>query len=208
MHDNRTITCELLVHGKAMPVILTRAAGDIWLEAGVVDALRLLQPWPPVARQLLPRPAAGHASPGTRLSLKPGRKNVPPPLRRILATLFSLQGRDCGEITVGRTGLGEFERRVLLTIHHLQGQGYAVSIADDLERRSGKPVTLGAVYATVDRLEKKGLVLSRLGEATPERGGKAKRFYQLKAPGLVALSEAREADARMWADAPPLGARA
>jgi PadR family transcriptional regulator, regulatory protein PadR len=109
---------------------------------------------------------------------------------------------------VGRSGLGEFEQRVLLTIHHLQGQGYAVSIADELERLSGRKVTLGAVYATVDRLEKKGLVSSRLGDPTPERGGRAKRFYRLTTPGVLALSAAQEAQSRMWAGVPPLGAPA
>jgi PadR family transcriptional regulator, regulatory protein PadR len=53
---------------------------------------------------------------------------------------------------VSRDGLGEFEWNVLLVIHHLQGRGYAVSIADEIEHRSGKSVSLGAVYATVDRL--------------------------------------------------------
>ena len=107
-----------------------------------------------------------------------------------------------------RHGLGEFELRVLLVINQLRGQGYAVSIADEIQQRAGKSISLGAVYATVDRLEKKRLVSSKLGEPTPERGGKPKRFYEVTAPGLLALSEAREAVVRMWADALPLGARA
>jgi DNA-binding PadR family transcriptional regulator len=109
---------------------------------------------------------------------------------------------------MARDGLGEFEQHVLLVILYLRGQGYAVSIADEMQRRSGKSVNLGAVYATVDRLEKKGFVTSSLGDPTPERGGKPKRFYQVKAPGLLALSKAREANIRMWADAPLLGALA
>ena len=107
-----------------------------------------------------------------------------------------------------RHGLGEFELRVLLVINQLRGQGYAVSIADEIQQRAGKSISLGAVYATVDRLEKKRLVSSKLGEPTPERGGKPKQFYEVTAPGLLALSEAREAVVRMWADALPLGARA
>jgi PadR family transcriptional regulator, regulatory protein PadR len=107
-----------------------------------------------------------------------------------------------------RNGLGEFELRVLLVINHLRGHGYAVSITDEIERRAGKSISLGAVYATVDRLEKKGLVSSKLGESTPERGGKPKRFYEVTAPGLLALSEARDAVIRMWVDALPLGAPA
>lgn len=77
-----------------------------------------------------------------------------------------------------RHGLGEFELRVLLVINQLRGQGYAVSIADEIQQRAGKSISLGAVYATVDRLEKKRLVSSKLGEPTPERGGKPKRFMR------------------------------
>jgi DNA-binding PadR family transcriptional regulator len=94
---------------------------------------------------------------------------------------------------------------VLLVIHHLRGHGYAVSIVDEIEQRSRKSASLGAVYATVDRLEKKGLASSRLGESTPERGGKPKRYYEVTALGLLALSKAREANIRLWADAPLLG---
>jgi len=107
-----------------------------------------------------------------------------------------------------RNGLGEFERHVLLAVHHLHGQGYAVSIADEVKRRSGKDVSLGAVYATADRLENKGSVSSKLGGPTRERGGKPKRFYQVTAPGLLALSKARDADTRMWADTSIVGAPA
>ena len=62
----------------------------------------------------------------------------------------------------------------------------------------GRPCNL--VYATLDRLEIKGFISSKLGERTPERGGKPKRFYQLTAPGLLALTQARDADIKMWAD--------
>ena len=107
---------------------------------------------------------------------------------------------------VGRHTLGEFERHVLLVIHHLRGQGYAVSIAAEIGRRASRAVSLGAVYATMDRLEKKGLVSSHLGEPTPERGGKPKRFYDIKGEGIRALAEVQRIDARMWAAVPPIGA--
>jgi PadR family transcriptional regulator, regulatory protein PadR len=109
---------------------------------------------------------------------------------------------------LGRNGLSEFEQQVLLVVHHQQGQGYAVSIGKNIEERSGKSVILGSVYVALDRLEKKGFISSKLGEATPERGGKPKRLYRLEAPGVLALSEIRAATDRMWADAPPLGAPA
>jgi PadR family transcriptional regulator PadR len=107
---------------------------------------------------------------------------------------------------MSRRGLGEFETSVLLAIYCLQGRGYGVSIADDIERRTGKPVSFGAVYATLDRLEKKGLIGSALGEPRPERGGKPKRLYRIKAPGERALREAQSTTERMWAGVPPIGA--
>jgi PadR family transcriptional regulator PadR len=105
---------------------------------------------------------------------------------------------------MGRKGLGEFETAVLLAIVRLRGRGYGVSIADEIERRSGKPVSFGAVYATLDRLQKKGLITSDLGEPTPERGGKPKRFYRIEAPGERALLEAQAMAERMWAGVPAI----
>jgi len=109
---------------------------------------------------------------------------------------------------MGRHRLGEFETAVLLAIVHLRGLGYGVSIADEIERRAGKPVSFGAVYATLDRLQKKGLISSKLGEPTPERGGKPKRCYRIEAPGEQALGEAQAVAERMWAGVPPMGAPA
>jgi DNA-binding PadR family transcriptional regulator len=109
---------------------------------------------------------------------------------------------------MGRKGLGEFETSALLAIVRLQGLGYGVSIADEIERRTGKAVSFGAVYATLDRLQKKGLITSDLGEPTPERGGKPKRFYRIRADGERALREAQAWSERMWAGMPPIGVTA
>ena len=109
---------------------------------------------------------------------------------------------------MGKHRLGEFETAVLLAIVHLRGRGYGVSIADEIEGRTGKPVSFGAVYATLDRLQKKGLITSELGEPTPERGGKPKRFYQLKGAGEDALREGQAMAHRMWAGVSPIGAPA
>jgi DNA-binding PadR family transcriptional regulator len=79
----------------------------------------------------------------------------------------------------------------------------AVSIADEIERRTRKSVSFGAVYATLDRLQKKGLISSELGEPTPERGGKPKRFYRIEAPGERALLEAQKVTQWMWAGLAP-----
>ena len=108
---------------------------------------------------------------------------------------------------MGRLGMGDFERAVLLAIMHLRGEGYAVSSGDEIERRTGRRVSLGAIYATVDRLEKKGFVTSTLGEATEERGGKRKRLYKILAPGRRALNDAMVIAEKMWAPI-PRGARA
>lgn len=94
--------------------------------------------------------------------------------------------------------LGNFERDVLLAIHRQGGKAYAVSIKQEIDERTGKDTNLGAIYATTDRLEKKGYVASRLGDPTPERGGKPKRLYHIAAPGIAALSDAHEADKRRW----------
>jgi PadR family transcriptional regulator, regulatory protein PadR len=93
---------------------------------------------------------------------------------------------------------GEFELVVLRAIANLQGHGYAITIANKVEEFLGRQVSLGAIYATADRLERKGLVKSELGEATPERGGRAKRFYKVLAPGRLALVEGRAAAQRLW----------
>jgi PadR family transcriptional regulator, regulatory protein PadR len=105
---------------------------------------------------------------------------------------------------LGEDRLGDFERHVLLAIVHLRGKGYAVSIADEIKNRTGKSRSFGAIYATADRLEKKGFVSSRLGEPTPERGGKPKRFYQIAAPGQRALTAVRAIDDQMWAGVDPV----
>lgn len=104
---------------------------------------------------------------------------------------------------MGRNGLGELERHVLMAIAHLHGQGYAVTIANEMKTCFARSASLGAIYATVDRMEKKGLISSRLGEATPERGGKPKRFYRIEATGQRALLDARDAEQRLWADPLP-----
>ena len=85
--------------------------------------------------------------------------------------------------------IAEFELRVLLTVHRLGGDAYAVAVQEDLERRSRRRTSQGAVYITLDRLERKGLLGSRMGDPTPERGGRAKRFYRLTRAGLTAVRE-------------------
>ena len=94
--------------------------------------------------------------------------------------------------------LGLFEQAVLVAVVHLRGDGYGRTIHKETEARLDRHVTASAVYATLDRLEVKGLATSREGEATPERGGRAKRHFAVTAAGVRALEDARQATAGIW----------
>jgi DNA-binding PadR family transcriptional regulator len=101
---------------------------------------------------------------------------------------------------MARTALGDVEHFVLIAIFRLGGESYAVPVMDEIRERAGRDVAKAAVYIALRRLEAKGLVRSRLGEATPERGGRAKRFFRLTARGAAQLRVARAAFVGMWAD--------
>jgi DNA-binding PadR family transcriptional regulator len=94
--------------------------------------------------------------------------------------------------------LGEFEHVVLLSILRLDDEAYAVSIRDEIARCTGRDVSRGSVYITLDRLETKGYLRSRLADATPERGGRAKRYYALRPRAVEALKESRRALVALW----------
>ena len=102
------------------------------------------------------------------------------------------------------TNLGEFEELVLLTIAALMKDAYSVAICDELANHTGRTVKLGVVHSVLNRLEEKGLVESRLGEATKIRGGKRKRFYQLTIPGKAALVRAKSMRDELWNRIPSL----
>lgn len=97
----------------------------------------------------------------------------------------------------GREYLGEFEQVVLLALLHLEDRGYGLTIRREIERRSARSVSLGALYSTLNRLESKELVRSWLADPTPQRGGKSKRYFQITFAGLTALERTREMLARM-----------
>ncbi len=94
--------------------------------------------------------------------------------------------------------LGGFEELVLLAVASLAGDGYGVTIRDNVEDGTGQRVSVGAVYPTLDRLERKGYVKSRLGGATANRGGKRKRLYRVTARGTTAMTEARTVRDHFW----------
>lgn len=94
--------------------------------------------------------------------------------------------------------LGEFEQVVLLALIRLRNNAYGVTIRREIAERTDRDVSVGAIYTTLDRLERKGFVSSYRGKPTPERGGRAKRFYKIEAPGERALQRTRDTMDRMW----------
>lgn len=94
--------------------------------------------------------------------------------------------------------LGEFEQSLLLAVVHLGANAYGVTVRNELQRRIGREVALGAVYTSLNRLERKGYLRSTMSEPTPERGGRSKRYFVLRPAGAVALRESRERHERMW----------
>jgi DNA-binding PadR family transcriptional regulator len=99
---------------------------------------------------------------------------------------------------MGQSTLGEFEQMVLLAIIHLGDGVYGVPIVDEIERRTGRSVARAAVYVTLRRLEKKGLLESWMGEPIDERGGKARRMVRVRPEGRRLLHESRRAMDAMW----------
>lgn len=93
----------------------------------------------------------------------------------------------------GRDNLGEFEQIAMLAIWKLGSNAYGTTIKEEIEVQASRSVAIGALYTTLGRLEAKGFVRSGLGDATPERGGRAKRFFQLTGDGEVALRKSLQA---------------
>jgi DNA-binding PadR family transcriptional regulator len=92
----------------------------------------------------------------------------------------------------------DLEQQLLLAVWQLGGDAYGVTIRDELETRIGKAPTLGAIYTTLVRLEKKGWLNSGLSDPTPVRGGKAKRFFAITDEGIEGLRQARQAFDALW----------
>jgi DNA-binding PadR family transcriptional regulator len=101
--------------------------------------------------------------------------------------------------------LGEFELMLLLTLIHLGDDAYGVPLSKELALRRGRDVSVGSVYAALDRLELKGLVASNLGESTPERGGRAKRYFRVTRQGLRSVHETRKVLTKLWKSLPSTG---
>ncbi len=96
------------------------------------------------------------------------------------------------------TYLGEFELLVMLCVIRLGEGAYGVPISREIEQRTGRDVAFGTVYATLERLQKKGLVRSDLGDPTPERGGRAKRYFRVTSEGLRTVRETKQSLIGLW----------
>jgi DNA-binding PadR family transcriptional regulator len=100
---------------------------------------------------------------------------------------------------MGNQGLlGEFEQVVLLAVLRLGEQAYGGAVSREIEERTGRSVSRGALYVTLDRLEEKRLIGSRLGQPTPARGGRARRYLSVTPAGVRALRGSRAALQSLW----------
>jgi DNA-binding PadR family transcriptional regulator len=102
--------------------------------------------------------------------------------------------------------LGELEQLVMLAVVRLGPEAYGAAIQRELAQRARRRISIGTVYVTLTRLESKGLVSSWMGDPTPARGGKAKRYYAVERAGQAALRTAKDSLMRMWEGLAPSGA--
>ena len=103
------------------------------------------------------------------------------------------------EVMSDRYHLGEFEHLIVLALLRLDDRAYGVTIRQEIELRTKREVSIGAVYATLDRLEGKGYVNCYRGDPTPQRGGRSKRFFRVTPKGIAAVNRAQHALRRMTA---------
>ena len=97
-----------------------------------------------------------------------------------------------------RSSLGQFEQLVLLAILRLGDRAYAPSILEEIEARTGNPASPGSMYVTLDRLEEKGMIRSRLADASEDRGGRQRRYVTVTAYGVRELRASRAALLKLW----------
>jgi DNA-binding PadR family transcriptional regulator len=94
--------------------------------------------------------------------------------------------------------LGEFEQMVMLAVARLGTGAYGMAILDEIQVRTGADAAVGSVYAALDRLERREYVTSSIGDPTPERGGRAKRYFAVEPAGAFALARSRSAIDALW----------
>ena len=102
------------------------------------------------------------------------------------------------------TRLGDFEEVLLLLVGILDNEAYAFKIAEEFESQTKRPVSIGAVHSTLNRLGEKGFLTSEMGAATAERGGRRKRIYTITASGQRVLQDSRDFKVSLWNQFPAL----
>ena len=105
---------------------------------------------------------------------------------------------------MAREALGEFEQLVLLAVLRLGDGAYGVPIIDEIRTRAGRRASRAAVYIALQRLRDKGFVSSTVADPTPERGGRAKRYYRVEPAAMRLLADSRQALISMWSGIEPL----
>ncbi len=94
--------------------------------------------------------------------------------------------------------LGDLEQMILLAVMRLGDEAFALAVLRELDREVGRKVSRGSLYKTLERLREKGLVTWRTEDGTPERGGRPRRMFSVTPPGIMALTESREALLTLW----------
>ena len=102
----------------------------------------------------------------------------------------------------GRAYLAELELMVLLLVVRLDDQAYGVPISEEFKAVTGRETSLGSIYAALDRLTQKGYVVSTLADPTPQRGGRAKRYFRATVEGRRAIDSSRTTLSRLWRGIP------
>src|SRR5260221_11432329 len=101
-----------------------------------------------------------------------------------------------------RTTLGEFEEIVLLITASFDDDAYAVTVTQEIEKQTGRSVGFNTVHTTLQRLEEKGFISSKMGGATAERGGRRKRYFSITALGVRALRDVKHVREKLWDELP------
>jgi len=105
---------------------------------------------------------------------------------------------------MSREGIGNFELMVMLAVLRVGDEAYGVPIGDELSETTGREVALASVYAALERLTAKGLVACALGESTPERGGRAKKYFRVTTKGLREVRSTQRTLVKLWKGLPEL----
>jgi PadR family transcriptional regulator, regulatory protein PadR len=103
------------------------------------------------------------------------------------------------------TALGTNDLMILLALMRLGDEAYGVPIGREVEAAVGRPVALASVYATLDRLVERGLVETEVGDPTPERGGRAKKYFRITGKGIREIRSAKQSLVKLWKGLPQLG---